>query len=155
LHEAAKLANIEPNVVKMLEQPKRIFQFTIPMKMDNGELKIFTAYRVHYCDALGQTKDGTRFVPDLDLDIVKALGFWMTIKHAVAGGLGVSIVSKIAVEKQMHRDNFLTFSIEEYNSDREFYIVNNKKVALSPRAEAFKQFVISHFHSKGMQTWSS
>ncbi len=85
LHEAAKLANIEPNVVKMLEQPQRIFEFTIPMKMDNGELKIFTAYRVHYCDALGQTKDGVRFVPDLDLDIVKALGFWMTIKHAVAG----------------------------------------------------------------------
>ena len=85
LHEAAKLANIEPNVVKMLEQPKRIFVFTIPMKMDNGELKIFTAYRVHYCDALGQTKDGTRFVPNLDLDTVKALGFWMTIKHAVAG----------------------------------------------------------------------
>ena len=85
LHEAAKIANIDPNVVKLLEKPKRIFQFTIPMKMDNGELRIFDAYRVHYCDALGQTKDGTRFVPDLDLDIVKALGFWMTIKHAVAG----------------------------------------------------------------------
>lgn len=85
LHEAAKIANLDPNVVKLLEKPKRIFQFTIPMKMDNGELQIFDAYRVHYCDALGQTKDGTRFVPDLDLDIVKALGFWMTIKHAVAG----------------------------------------------------------------------
>ena len=55
------------------------------MKMDNGELQIFTAYRVQYNDALGQTKDGTRVVPDLDLDTVKALGFWMTIKHAVAG----------------------------------------------------------------------
>jgi len=85
LYAASETAGIEPNVVKMLEQPKRIFQFTIPLKMDNGELKIFTAYRVHYNDALGQTKNGTRFVPDLDLDIVKALGFWMTIKHAVAG----------------------------------------------------------------------
>jgi len=47
-------------------------------------LKIFNAFRVHYNDALGQVKDGTRFVPDLDLDTVKALGFWMTIKHAVA-----------------------------------------------------------------------
>lgn len=85
LQEASKLAGTEPNVVKMLSQPKRIFQFAIPMKMDNGELEIFEAYRVHYNDALGQVKNGLRFVPDLDLDIVKALGFWMTIKHAVGG----------------------------------------------------------------------
>jgi glutamate dehydrogenase len=85
LREASKLAGIEPNVVKMLSQPKRIFEFSIPMKMDNGELEIFTAYRCHYNDALGQVKNGLRFVPNLDLDIVKALGFWMTIKHAVGG----------------------------------------------------------------------
>lgn len=85
LRKASEIAGIDPNVVKMLSQPKRVFEFTIPMKMDNGELRIFTAYRVHYNDALGQTKDGTRVVPDLDLDIVKALGFWMTIKHAVGG----------------------------------------------------------------------
>lgn len=85
LQEASKLAGTEPNVVKMLSQPKRIFQFAIPMKMDNGELEIFEAYRVHYNDARGQVKNGLRFVPDLDLDIVKALGFWMTIKHAVGG----------------------------------------------------------------------
>lgn len=85
LHTAAKIAGIDPNAVRYLEQPKRIFQFTIPMKMDNGELRFFEAYRVHYNDALGQVKNGLRFVPDLDLDIVKALGLWMTIKHAVAG----------------------------------------------------------------------
>ncbi len=85
LREASKLAGIEPNVVKMLSQPKRIFEFSIPMKMDNGDLEIFTAYRCHYNDALGQVKNGLRFVPNLDLDIVKALGFWMTIKHAVGG----------------------------------------------------------------------
>lgn len=85
LQEASQLAGTEPNVVKMLSQPKRIFEFSIPMKMDNGDLEIFTAYRVHYNDALGQVKNGLRFVPNLDLDIVKALGFWMTIKHAVGG----------------------------------------------------------------------
>ncbi len=85
LQEASKMANIEPNVVKYLSKPKRIFQFTIPMKMDNGDYEIFDAFRVHYNDARGQVKNGTRFVPDLDLDTVKALGFWMTIKHAVAG----------------------------------------------------------------------
>ena len=56
LHTAAKIAGINPDAVRYLEQPKRIFQFTIPMKMDNGELKFFEAYRVHYNDALGQVK---------------------------------------------------------------------------------------------------
>lgn len=85
LYKAGEIGKINPDVLKMLSQPKRIFQFSIPMKMDNGELQIFQAFRVHYNDALGPIKDGTRFVPDLDLDTVKALGFWMTIKHAVAG----------------------------------------------------------------------
>ncbi|CEP67489.1 Glutamate dehydrogenase [Moorella glycerini] len=82
---ASRLADLDPNVVEILSKPKRIFEFTIPFKMDNGEFKLFTAYRVHYNDALGPVKDGTRFAPDLDLDTVKALGLWMTIKHAVAG----------------------------------------------------------------------
>jgi len=76
---------LEPNAIKILSQPKRVFEFTIPMKMDNGELRIFNAFRVHYNDALGEIRDGTRFVHNLDLSTVKALGFWMTIKHAVAG----------------------------------------------------------------------
>jgi len=85
LRVAGGIAGLEPNAIKILSQPKCVFEFTIPMKMDNGELRIFNAFRVHYNDALGQIKDGTRFVPNLDLDTVKALGFWMTIKHAVAG----------------------------------------------------------------------
>ena len=84
LRVAGEIAGLEPNAIKILSQPKRVFEFTIPMKMDNGELRIFNAFRVHYNDALGQVKDGTRFVPNLDLNTVKALGFWMTIKHAVA-----------------------------------------------------------------------
>ena len=85
LHEAAELGHINKEVVKILEQPKRQFEFTIPVRMDDGHLEIFTAYRVHYCDALGQVKNGVRVVPDMDLDTAKALGFWMTIKHAVGG----------------------------------------------------------------------
>ena len=84
LRVAGEIAGLESNAIKILSQPKRVFEFTIPMKMDNGELRIFNAFRVHYNDALGEVKDGTRFVPNLDLNTVKALGFWMTIKHAVA-----------------------------------------------------------------------
>ncbi|MGI5906880.1 MAG: Glu/Leu/Phe/Val family dehydrogenase [Candidatus Pararuminococcus gallinarum] len=85
LREAAALGHINPEVVRLLEQPKRQFEFTIPVRMDDGRLEIFTAYRVHYCDALGQIKNGVRVVPDMDMDTAKALGFWMTIKHAVGG----------------------------------------------------------------------
>ncbi len=84
LQEAGERGGINEDVIRYLSRPKRIIEFTIPLKMDNGELRFFTAYRVHYNDALGPTKDGTRFVPDLNLDVVKALAFWMTVKHAVA-----------------------------------------------------------------------
>ena len=85
LREAAQAGRINDNVVKHLRQPKRCFEFVIPIKMDDGRLEIFTAFRVHYCDALGQIKNGVRVVPDMDMDTAKALGFWMTIKHAVGG----------------------------------------------------------------------
>ena len=85
LHKACAIAGVEAVAEQFLSKPKRVFEFTISLRMDNGVIRIFDAYRVHYNDALGQIKDGTRLVPDLDLDTVKALGLWMTIKHAVAG----------------------------------------------------------------------
>ena len=85
LHEAAAIGQINAEVVRLLEQPKRQFEFTIPVRMDDGHLEIFQAFRVHYCDALGQVKNGVRVIPDMDMDTAKALGFWMTIKHAVGG----------------------------------------------------------------------
>lgn len=79
------------------------------------------------------------------LNIVARMNSMESIKQAVARGLGVSIVSKIAVEKQSYKDRFMTFSLEGYNSDREFFIVYNKKVALSPKAERFREFVLDYF----------
>lgn len=90
LHEAAKVGEIDPKVVELLETPTRILMFRLPLKMDDGERRIFDAYRVHYNDALGPCRDGTRITPDLNLDEVKALGLLMCIKHAAghipAGG---------------------------------------------------------------------
>lgn len=81
------------------------------------------------------------------LKIIARMNSMESIKNAVSCGLGVSIVSKIAVEKQLGRDNFLAFNIEGYNLGRKFYLVYNKKVTLSPRAEAFKKFVQDIFGS--------
>ncbi len=85
LNKAGEIAGIDPRVMKLMSRPKRIIDFSIPLKMDDGSFRLFEAYRVHYNDALGPTRDGTRFVPNLHLDEVKALALFMTIKHAVSG----------------------------------------------------------------------
>ena len=85
LNNAGELAGIDPKVMKLMSRPKRIIDFSIPLKMDDGSFEMFDAYRVHYNDALGPTRDGTRFVPNLHIDEVKALALFMTIKHAVSG----------------------------------------------------------------------
>lgn len=81
------------------------------------------------------------------LKIVARMNSMEAIKNAVSCGLGVSIVSKIAVEKQLGRDDFLVFNIEGFNLGRKFYLAYNQKVTLSPRAEAFKNFVLDNFRS--------
>jgi len=70
--------------MKILQAPKRIQQFHIPLKLDSGAFNVFPAYRVHYCDALGPCRNGTRIRPNLTLDEIKALGLFMTIKHCAA-----------------------------------------------------------------------
>ncbi|MGM0420983.1 MAG: Glu/Leu/Phe/Val family dehydrogenase [Bacillota bacterium] len=85
LHKAGEKGNINPRVLKLLSRPKRVSDFALTLKKDNGEFEVYDAYRVAYNDAIGPTRDGTRFVPNLSLDEVKALGLFMTIKHAVSG----------------------------------------------------------------------
>ena len=84
LNRAGELGKVDSRVLDILQAPKRIMQFRIPLKLDGGSFKVFQAYRVHYCDALGPFRDGTRIRPDLSLDEVKALAIFMTIKHCVA-----------------------------------------------------------------------
>jgi glutamate dehydrogenase (NADP+) len=83
--------------IEILHHPKRILNVTIPVVMDDGTLKIFQGYRVQFNDARGPFKGGIRFHPQVSLDEVKALSFWMAIKCAVAdlplgGGKGGIIV---------------------------------------------------------------
>lgn len=97
LNAAAKILNLDENILEILKQPKKIFQMSIPVKMDNGKIKVFTGYRVQYNNARGPFKGGIRFHPDVNLDEVKALSFWMAIKCAVinipfGGGKGGVIV---------------------------------------------------------------
>ena len=83
LHIAATTMKLDPTVLTKLEQPDRVLQFPLLIKRDNGEEQTFPAYRVQYNNVRGPYKGGIRFHPATDLDEVKALAFWMTMKCAV------------------------------------------------------------------------
>ncbi len=82
-NEAAALLDLAPGLRRILTQPSRQIIFSIPFQRDNGELDVFTGYRVQYNFARGPAKGGIRFHPGVTLDEVTALAFWMTWKCAV------------------------------------------------------------------------
>lgn len=81
---AARLLGLDPGIWKILTHPKRQIIVSCPVQMDNGEIEVFTGYRVQYNITLGPAKGGIRFHPAVSLDEVTALAAWMTWKCAVA-----------------------------------------------------------------------
>jgi glutamate dehydrogenase (NAD(P)+) len=110
---AAEMLNLEKGVYEYLKNPVRQVIVSIPIQMDNGEIKVFEGYRVIHDNILGPSKGGIRYTPDVTLDEVKALAAWMTFKCAVAnipfGGAKGAIkcdpskLSKIELEKITRR----------------------------------------------------
>jgi len=109
LEKASQLINLDKDVLARLSSPEKIVMASLPVRMDDGSLKIFQAYRVQYNSARGPYKGGIRFHPQVDLDEVKALAFWMTIKCSVVGipmggGKGGVIVDpKMLSEAELER----------------------------------------------------
>ena len=85
LNKAAKVMKLDSATVDVLSSPKEILQVSIPVKMDNGETKVFTGFRVHYNNARGPMKGGIRYYIKENLSEVKALSAWMTWKTALLG----------------------------------------------------------------------
>lgn len=83
LDEAAEIMNLDPAVHQLLRWPMRELHVTIPVRMDDGTVKIFHGFRVQYNDARGPTKGGIRYHPEETIDTVRALAAWMTWKTAV------------------------------------------------------------------------
>lgn len=81
--EAARILNLDKATCDLLLWPQREFKFTMPVRMDNGEVKIFHGYRIQYNYARGPAKGGIRFHPDETVDTIRALAGWMTWKTAV------------------------------------------------------------------------
>ena len=79
-----KKRNFTDELIQNLREPNRDIRISIPVKMDDGSLKIFEGYRVEHNNALGPYKGGIRYHHDTEINEVKALAFWMTLKCAVA-----------------------------------------------------------------------
>ncbi len=98
LQKTARILKLNPVVKKTLATPQRILEFNFPVKMDNGQEKIFKGFRVQHNNFLGPYKGGIRFHSQVSLDEVKALAAWMMLKCAVAnlpfgGGKGGVIIN--------------------------------------------------------------
>jgi glutamate dehydrogenase/leucine dehydrogenase len=83
--EITKGKKFSPEFISLLRQPDRDIRISIPVKMDNGTMKVFEGYRVEYNNTLGPYKGGIRYHPETEINEVKALAFWMVLKCAVAG----------------------------------------------------------------------
>jgi glutamate dehydrogenase (NAD(P)+) len=102
---AARLLNLESGIWKILTRPKRQIVVSCPIQMDNGEIEVFTGFRVQYNITLGPAKGGIRYHPGVNLDEVTALAAWMTWKCAVAhipfgGGKGGVICDPTKMSKR-------------------------------------------------------
>ncbi len=106
-HVAAQL-KLDSQVAEILRWPAREFKFEIPVRMDDGSIRLFFGYRVQHNDARGPNKGGIRFHPSETLDTVRALAMWMTWKCAVAdiplgggkGGVPVDPATLSTTEKE-------------------------------------------------------
>lgn len=85
IEAAASRLQLDQDVVNILKTPKKALSVSFPVKMDDGSIHVFEGFRVQHNDAVGPTKGGIRFHPDVTLDEVKALSAWMTFKCGVVG----------------------------------------------------------------------
>ncbi len=81
--KCARILKLDADVTEVLKNPMRELHVSLPVRMDNGAVKVFKGFRVQYNDAKGPTKGGIRFHPDETIDTVRALAAWMTWKCAL------------------------------------------------------------------------
>ncbi|MGO4886225.1 Glu/Leu/Phe/Val family dehydrogenase [Anaerobacillus sp. MEB173] len=84
VHEALNKLGYSDDMFELLKEPLRMLTVRIPVRMDDGKVKLFTGYRAQHNDAVGPTKGGVRFHPDVNEEEVKALSLWMSLKCGIA-----------------------------------------------------------------------
>ena len=109
LEKALKYVSLSDDTKERLKHPKASLIVSIPVRMDDGSLRVFQGYRVRYDDTRGPTKGGIRYHPNVSIDEVKSLAFWMTFKCAVVnlpfGGAkgGITVNAKDLSRMELER----------------------------------------------------
>jgi glutamate dehydrogenase (NADP+) len=109
LELALQHVEISEDAVEQLKHPKASLQVSVPVRMDDGSLKVFQGYRVRYDNTRGPTKGGIRYHPSVSMDEVQSLAFWMTFKCAVLdlpfGGAkgGITLDPKLLSKFELER----------------------------------------------------
>jgi glutamate dehydrogenase (NAD(P)+) len=85
IEDAASLVTVDPAVVELMKSPERVLQVSVPVRMDDGHVEVFTGWRAHHSTIRGPAKGGIRFHPRVTADEVTALAAEMTLKTAVVG----------------------------------------------------------------------
>lgn len=83
IHEALDKLGFDEGMYELIKEPLRLLKVRIPVRMDDGSVKVFTGYRAQHNDAVGPTKGGVRFHPDVNEEEVVALSMWMTLKSGI------------------------------------------------------------------------
>lgn len=83
MKEALDKLGFDEGMYELMKEPLRMLKVRIPVRMDDGSVKVFTGYRAQHNDAVGPTKGGVRFHPDVTEDDVVALAMWMTLKAGI------------------------------------------------------------------------
>jgi glutamate dehydrogenase/leucine dehydrogenase len=109
LQKVSEHVEFDPLLLAHLSEPERIIEVSLPFKKENGEIHTVKGYRVQHNSYHGPYKGGLRFHPDVSMDEVKALAFWMTIKTAIidvpfgGGKGGITIDPKTLTEQELER----------------------------------------------------
>ncbi|MBF2080531.1 MAG: Glu/Leu/Phe/Val dehydrogenase [Synechococcales cyanobacterium T60_A2020_003] len=82
LEKTLRYVSVPDDLIERFRHPKASLAVSIPVRMDNGSLRVFQGYRVRYDDTRGPTKGGVRYHPNVTMDEVQSLAFWMTFKCA-------------------------------------------------------------------------
>ncbi|MEO0474130.1 MAG: Glu/Leu/Phe/Val dehydrogenase [Bacteroidota bacterium] len=107
--QAADIINLDQRYRDILKAPERVMQVHLPVKLDDGSTRVFEGFRVVHSTVLGPSKGGIRYAPFVDLDEVKALAGWMTLKCAVVelpyGGAkgGITLNPKVRSKDELER----------------------------------------------------
>ncbi|WP_020616708.1 Glu/Leu/Phe/Val family dehydrogenase [Paenibacillus daejeonensis] len=84
IEQALRKLGYGDEMIELLKEPMRMMTVRIPIRMDSGETQVFTGFRAQHNDAVGPTKGGVRFHPEVNADEVKALSIWMSLKCGIA-----------------------------------------------------------------------